>query len=63
MGMKKVQDRDRKDRPFYYRCNLCGYETEERKTTRENLDEQPPLYCPRCGKEALPAEKQLDSGS
>jgi len=50
MPMKKIQDRDRDGKPFYYRCESCGHETEEKKTTRDNLEEQPPSYCPRCGK-------------
>lgn len=50
MQMKKIEDRDRDRKPFYYRCESCGYETKEKKTTRANLDEQPPLHCPKCGK-------------
>jgi len=46
MPMKKIEDPDRK--VFYLRCETCGYETEEKKKTRENVDEQPPR-CPRCG--------------
>ena len=37
--MKKIEDRDQH---FYWRCETCGYQTEEKKKTRENDDEQPP---------------------
>jgi len=44
--MKKIKGPDPK--VFYWRCETCGYETDEKKKTRENVDEQPPR-CPRCG--------------
>ena len=50
MPMKKIEERDLKK--FYYRCEnpeCRGYETEPKKVTRENVDEQPPR-CPKCGK-------------
>jgi len=45
--MKKIEDHDRKD--FYWRCESCGYETEERKMSEDNIIEHPPR-CPWCGK-------------
>jgi predicted nucleic acid-binding Zn ribbon protein len=34
---------------FYFRCEICGHETEEVKKTKHNIDEQPPTSCPNCG--------------
>lgn len=48
MALKKIEDRDRGK--FYFACERCNYESAEKKKTRENMDEQPPAFCPKCGK-------------
>jgi predicted nucleic acid-binding Zn ribbon protein len=34
---------------FLYRCQVCGYETDEITKTKKNADEMPLTVCPVCG--------------